>query len=102
MFVAGGIPMPIIVADGRNPDELVFGRNATVYEINPWEFGTLDPTAFAFAPLEYLGTRYSEGKLNPAGRCVKGSVNPRYILQHVIQPGPSANERIGRSHSKAS
>lgn len=80
MFAAGGIPMPIIVADGRNPDELSVGGNATVYEINPWEFGTFDPTAFAFAPLEYLGTSYSEGKPNPAGRCVKGFDNSGYIM----------------------
>ncbi|KAJ5429958.1 Acyl transferase/acyl hydrolase/lysophospholipase [Penicillium cf. griseofulvum] len=50
-FQDGDYPMPFVVADGRNPNELVVGGNATVYEFNPWEFGTFDPTIFGFVPL---------------------------------------------------
>lgn len=80
MFSAGNIPMPIIVADGRNPDELVVTGNATVYGINPWEFGTFDPTAYAFAPLEYLGTNYSGGKRSQDEKCVKNFDSSGYIM----------------------
>jgi len=72
--------MPIFVADGRNPDELVIDGNATVYEINPWELGTFDPTTFAFAPLEYLGSDFSDGKVSFEGECVRGFDNAGYIM----------------------
>jgi lysophospholipase len=79
-FKSGGSPMPIFVTDGRNPDELVIDGNATVYEINPWELGTFDPTTFAFAPLEYLGSDFSDGKVSAEGTCVRGFDNMGYIM----------------------
>ena len=79
-FKSGNSPMPIFVADGRNPDELVIDGNATVYEINPWELGTFDPTTFAFAPLEYLGSDFSDGKVSFEGECVRGFDNAGYIM----------------------
>jgi hypothetical protein len=36
-FADGEMPMPILVADGRNPGEKIIGPNATVFEINPFE-----------------------------------------------------------------
>lgn len=79
-FKSGDSPMPVFVADGRDPDELVIDGNATVYEINPWELGTFDPTTFAFAPLEYLGSDFSDGKVSAEGKCVRGFDNLGYIM----------------------
>lgn len=79
-FKAGDSPMPVFVADGRNPGELVIDGNATVYEINPWELGTFDPTTFAFAPLEYLGSDFLDGKVSAEGKCVRGFDNVGYIM----------------------
>jgi lysophospholipase len=79
-FKSGDSPMPVFVADGRNPGELVINGNATVYEINPWELGTFDPTTYAFAPLEYLGSDFSDGKVSAEGRCVRGFDNVGYIM----------------------
>jgi hypothetical protein len=72
--------MPVFVADGRDPGELVIDGNATVYEINPWELGTFDPTTYAFAPLEYLGSDFLDGKVSAEGRCVRGFDNVGYIM----------------------
>lgn len=79
-FKSGDSPMPVFVADGRNPGELVIDGNATVYEINPWELGTFDPTTYAFAPLEYLGSDFLGGKVSAEGRCVRGFDNVGYIM----------------------
>lgn len=48
-FKEGEVPMPILVADGRAPGEKIIALNATVFEFNPWELGTWDPTVFGFA-----------------------------------------------------
>lgn len=79
-FKSGDSPMPVFVADGRNPGELVIDGNATVYEINPWELGTFDPTTYAFAPLEYLGSDFSDGRVPTEGKCVRGFDNVGYIM----------------------
>ena len=79
-FVAGNAPMPIFVADGRQPGELVVDSNATVYEINPWELGTFDPTTFGFAPLRYLGTNFSAGAIPGNQQCVRGFDNAGFIM----------------------
>lgn len=71
-FQQGNNPLPLVVADGRNPGEMVVGGNATVYEFNPWEFGTWDPTIYGFVPLEYLGSRFDAGKLPSNESCVRG------------------------------
>ncbi|KAF7178083.1 hypothetical protein CNMCM7691_006741 [Aspergillus felis] len=47
-FQQAEMPLPLLVADGRNPGEHLVGGNATVYEFNPWEFGTFDSTIFGF------------------------------------------------------
>lgn len=74
-FVSGNMPFPIIVADGRNPGELVISSNATVFEFNPFEFGSFDPTLFAFTPIEYLGTNMTNGVPNNQGVCIRGFDN---------------------------
>ncbi|PLB35232.1 lysophospholipase family protein [Aspergillus candidus] len=77
-FKDGEIPMPLLVADGRKPGELLVGSNSTVYEFNPWEFGSWDPTIAGFAPLEYLGSKFDNGKLNDT--CVRGFDNAGFVM----------------------
>ncbi|KAJ6140605.1 hypothetical protein N7470_010401 [Penicillium chermesinum] len=79
-FKQGNQPLPLVVADGRNPGEKVVGGNATIYEFNPWEFGTWDPTIYGFAPLEYLGSPFEDGKLPSNGSCVRGFDNAGFII----------------------
>lgn len=79
-FNDGNYPMPLVVADGRNPGELVVGSNSTVYEFNPWEFGTFDPTIFGFVPLEYLGSRFVDGSLPDNETCVRGFDSAGFVI----------------------
>jgi hypothetical protein len=62
--------MPIIVADERAPGQLLIPANTTIYEVNPWEIGTFDPTTFGFAPLRYVGSNFSGGVLPPSEHLV--------------------------------
>ncbi|KAJ5130310.1 uncharacterized protein N7515_006349 [Penicillium bovifimosum] len=79
-FQDGNYPMPLVVADGRNPDELVVGSNSTVYEFNPWEFGTFDPTIFGFVPLKYLGSRFEGGLLPKNESCIAGFDSAGFVI----------------------
>lgn len=79
-FQDANYPMPLVVADGRNPNELVIDTNSTVYEFNPWEFGTWDPTIYGFAPLKYLGSRFVGGSLPGNESCVRGFDNAGFII----------------------
>ncbi|PYH36275.1 lysophospholipase family protein [Aspergillus neoniger CBS 115656] len=74
------MPMPILVADGRYPHELLVSSNATVYEFNPWEFGTFDPTVYGFVPVQYLGSRFVAGSLPSNESCVRGFDNGGFIM----------------------
>jgi lysophospholipase len=69
-----------VVADGRNPNELVVGSNSTVYEFNPWEFGTFDPTIFGFVPLKYLGSRFEGGLLPKNESCISGFDSAGFVI----------------------
>lgn len=79
-FQDGNYPMPLVVADGRNPGELVVGSNSTVYEFNPWEFGTFDPTIHGFVPLKYLGSRFEGGSLPDNESCISGFDSAGFII----------------------
>ncbi|EAW09994.1 lysophospholipase family protein [Aspergillus clavatus NRRL 1] len=79
-FQRGEIPMPIVVADGRNPGEVLVGSNSTVYEFNPWEFGSFDPNIFGFAPLEFLGSRFDNGRLPRDASCVRGFDSAGFVM----------------------
>ncbi|KAG5787451.1 hypothetical protein H9Q69_013483 [Fusarium xylarioides] len=71
-FKDANTPFPILVADGRAPGERVISLNATVYEFNPYEFGTWDPTTFGFVPTEYLASNFTNGSISSKGECVRG------------------------------
>ena len=79
-FAQGNAPMPIVVTDGRAPGEQAIPSNTTVYEFNPWEFGTFDPTTYGFAPLEYLGSNFSNGVIPSNEKCVRGFDNVGYVM----------------------
>ncbi|KAL0935495.1 Lysophospholipase [Colletotrichum truncatum] len=77
-FKSGQQPLPILVADGRAPGERIISLNATVYEFNPFELGTWDPTAYGFAPLRYLASNFSAGRVN--GSCVRGFDQAGFVM----------------------
>jgi lysophospholipase len=79
-FIDGNIPMPIIVADGRAPGELLISSNTTIFEFNPFEFGSPDPTIYGFAPLRYLGTKFTGGVVPNDEKCVRGFDNAGFIM----------------------
>lgn len=79
-FANGSTPMPLVVADGRAPGELLIPGNTTVYEFNPWEFGTFDPTTYGFVDLEYLGSNFSGGVLPAGQECVRGFDNAGFVM----------------------
>lgn len=79
-FANADAPLPILVADGRAPGEILVSLNATVYEFNPWELGTWDPTTFGFVPLEYVGSNFSNGSLPSNAECVRGFDNVGYVM----------------------
>jgi lysophospholipase len=79
-FNHGDAPMPLVVADGRAPGEVLIPGNTTVYTFDPWEMGTFDPTVAGFVPLEYLGTNFSSGRVRNQNRCVTGFDNIGYVF----------------------
>jgi lysophospholipase len=54
--------------------------NTTIFEFNPWELGTFDPTTYGFVPLEYLGSNFSAGVLPQNEECVRGFDNAGFIM----------------------
>ncbi|KAK6346069.1 Lysophospholipase 1 [Orbilia blumenaviensis] len=79
-FVAANVPMPILVADGRAPGEIIVSLNTTVFEFNPWEMGSWDPTVFGFAPLRYVGSNFSQGTVVRNEQCVRGFDNAGFVM----------------------
>ncbi|KAK3906989.1 lysophospholipase catalytic domain-containing protein [Staphylotrichum tortipilum] len=73
-------PFPILVADGRAPGEKIISLNATVYEFNPFEMGSWDPTTFGFAPIRYLASNFSGGVIPSGGKCVRGFDSVSYVF----------------------
>ena len=56
----------------------VIPGNTTIYEFNPFEFGSWDPTTYGFVPLEYLRSNFSGGVLTGDEECVRGFDNAGY------------------------
>lgn len=79
-FSSGKAPMPIIVADERSPGDLIISLNSTVFEFNPFEMGSFDPTTYGFAPLKYIGSKFDGGKLSHDENCVTGFDNLGFVL----------------------
>jgi lysophospholipase len=79
-FVAGETPFPILVADERAPGTSIISLNSTVFEFNPYEMGSWDPTTYGFAPTRYLGTNFSAGVALEAESCVRGFDQIGYVM----------------------
>ncbi len=78
-FVSHDMPFPIMVTDGRQPGEKIIDINSTVFEINPYELGSWDPSLKAFTNVKYLGTDVRKG-IPVNGTCVAGFDNAGFIL----------------------
>ncbi|TLS28385.1 hypothetical protein PpBr36_01928 [Pyricularia pennisetigena] len=79
-FQMGNSPFPIIVANGRKPDSVIISLNSTVFEFNPFELGTWDPTTSGFAPLSYVGSDFEGGVVPSSGKCVRGLDQSSFIM----------------------
>ena len=79
-FSTGEAPMPILVADERSPGDLIISLNATVFEFNPYELGSFDPTTYGFAPLKYIGSNFSQGQLPQDQSCIAGFDNLGFVM----------------------
>ncbi|RDL30495.1 Lysophospholipase [Venustampulla echinocandica] len=79
-FVDGESPFPVLVADARAPGTMIISLNSTVYEFNPFEFGSWDPTTYGFAPLRYIGSNFSGGVVLPKTPCVRGFDQVGFIM----------------------
>ncbi|GAK62946.1 lysophospholipase Plb2 [Moesziomyces antarcticus] len=72
-FTSASMPFPIIIADEREPGELIIPRNTTIWEFSPYEFGSWNPNVSAFIPIEILGSSLNNGSsVLPGGECVGG------------------------------
>ncbi len=79
-FANADAPMPILVSDGRAPGETLIPSNTTVYEFNPFELGSWDPTTYGFVPLEFLGSNFTGGTLPNSEKCVRGFDNAGFVM----------------------
>ncbi|KAG0656865.1 Lysophospholipase 1 [Maudiozyma exigua] len=80
VFMNGEMPFPISVADGRYPGTSVINLNATVFEFNPFEMGSWDPTLNSFTDVKYLGTNVTNGNPVNQGKCIAGFDNTGFVM----------------------
>jgi lysophospholipase len=84
-----------IVADSRPPNyfpialnlsTVYIPLNSTVYEFNPFEFGSYDPDLAHFIELEYTGTNLFYGQPLNSTACVNGfdNVSSRPSIEPII------------------
>lgn len=79
-FMNAETPFPISVADGRAPGTKIISLNSSVFEFNPFEMGTWDPTTYGFIPTQYLGTQMDNGQMTSNASCVVGFDNAGFVL----------------------
>ncbi|SCU79434.1 LANO_0A06238g1_1 [Lachancea nothofagi CBS 11611] len=80
VFKNAEMPFPISVADGRYPGTQIVDLNSTVFEFNPFEMGSWDPSLNAFTDVKYLGTNVTNGTPVTQGKCVAGFDNAGFIM----------------------
>ncbi|KAK6538524.1 Lysophospholipase 1 [Orbilia ellipsospora] len=74
------MPFPMWIAVGRSNGSKDIPRNATVFEVNPLEFGSHDPAINAFSQTKMLGSDYSEGKPEIGGKFINGFDNAAFVM----------------------
>jgi lysophospholipase len=79
-FQNGETPMPFLVVDGRAPGTVIISLNSTVFEFNPFEMGSWDPTTYGFAPTRYLGSSFNAGTLPSNASCVEGFDQVGFVM----------------------
>ena len=79
-FTNGSVPMPILISDERAPGQIDLPTNTTVYEFNPWELGSWDPTLYGFAPIQYAGSNFTNGMIPQDQSCITGFDNLGYVV----------------------
>jgi lysophospholipase len=78
-FKGAEMPMPISIAVGRAPTSRIISLNSTVFEFNPFEMGSWDPSLNAFTNLTYLGSDVSNGQPT-SDVCVMGFDNAGFVM----------------------
>ncbi|ORY04141.1 lysophospholipase [Clohesyomyces aquaticus] len=79
-FKNANAPMPILVADERAPGDKLISLNTTVFEFNPWEMGSFDPTLYGFAPVKHIGSNFTGGSLPDNEPCIAGFDNVGFVM----------------------
>lgn len=79
-FSKGKAPMPFLVSDGRAPGETIISINTTVFDFNPWELGSSDPTIRGYVPLKYVGSNFRNGTLAKDEDCISGFDNVGFVM----------------------
>lgn len=80
-FQQASFPFPIVIADEREPGELLIYRNTTIFEFNPFEFGSYDPDVSAFVPIDILGTNLANGvSAEQNNQCTYGFDNFGWVV----------------------
>lgn len=72
--------MPFLIADGRAPGQVIISSNSTVFDFNPWEMGSSDPTLNGYVPLKYVGSRFNKGELPKNESCIAGFDNVGFVM----------------------
>lgn len=99
-FIDGNYPMPLVVTDSRNPGEVLASSSSTIFEFNPWEFGSFDPTVYGFVPLKYLGSDFKDGVVPDNGSCVRGFDNAGFVIGSSATLFNEAITELGSNSSK--
>ncbi|EHK49523.1 uncharacterized protein TrAtP1_010759 [Trichoderma atroviride] len=73
-------PLPFLVADSRPPGETIISNNSTIFDFNPWEMGSSDPTLNGYIPLKYAGSKFNNGVLPKNESCFVGFDNVGFIM----------------------
>lgn len=91
------MPFPVVVADGRTPGTYIINSNSTVFEFNPFEMGSWDPSVHTFFDVKYLGSGVSGGDPSKH-KCTANFDNAGFVLgtssslfNQVILRLPSTN-----------
>ncbi|KAH0527534.1 hypothetical protein TsFJ059_002528 [Trichoderma semiorbis] len=95
-FVSAQTPLPLIVAIERTSGQLQIASNSTVFEFNPWEMGSYDPGLEAFAPLQFVGSNFTNGTIPRNGSCIAGVDNAGFVMGTSSSLFNQAFLQIGR------
>lgn len=106
-FKSHEMPFPIVVSNGRTPGTTVINENSTVFETNPYELGSWDPSLRSFTNTEYMGSFVDNGT-NSSQKCYANFDNAGYVMgtssslfNAVIFNLPSSNSLLSSAINSA-